>query len=86
MPMTRSRFSRARATACSGEAHLMSSSSPTRLLIIPSTAMFRNARILVLQRSMTYLRRPGNVWAPAEPASTAVVTPRPRQCSSGSIP
>ena len=35
--------------------------------------MLRKARILVRDRSMTYLRSPGNVWAPAEPASTREV-------------
>lgn len=35
---------------------------------------------------MTYLRSPGNVWAPADPASIAVVTPLAMQLGSAGIP
>ena len=68
-----------RAIAWSGEAQRTSSSSPSRFVIMPWTATCRKARIRVSDGSMMNRRKPGNVCAPDEPASTAVVTPRPRQ-------
>jgi hypothetical protein len=67
-------------------AYRRSSSSPTSRVIIPCDEMFSWANRRVADVSMTYLRKPGNVSAPADPASTAVVTPFATQCGSGSIP
>ena len=44
------------------------------------------ARMRVSLASITYLRKPSKVSAPAEPASTTVVAPRARQVWSGLMP
>ena len=48
--------------------------------------MFRSAKSLVSERSIIHLRNAGNVLAPADPASTAVVTPLATLAGSGGIP
>ena len=50
-----------------------------RRYVIERSATQILAFLNIAVRSMTYRRSPGNVCAPAEPASTAVVTPRPAQ-------
>ena len=47
---------------------------------------FRMQSSRVCAGSAANLRKPSKVVAPAEPASTAVVTPRPMQTSSAGSP
>ena len=53
---------------------------------MPWQEMFSCARMRVAETSIRYLRKPGKISAPAEPASTTVVAPRARQVGSGSTP
>ena len=62
------------------------SNSPISWVSIPWVEMLICARMRVSLTSMTNLRKPGKVSAPAEPASTTVVAPRARQVESGSMP
>ena len=48
--------------------------------------MFVNARMRTRDRSTTYSRNPGRLKAPADPASTQVVTPDRAATLSASIP
>ena len=89
-PRITSRFRSIVRTASEGLAYFRSSSSPCRLsgdrVDWPTTEMFSSARTRVCATSMMYLRNPGNVWAPAEPASITVVTPLATQLGSGGMP
>ena len=87
--LTPSITSRLASIVCSAwgtSTHLMSSNSPTSPVSIPWTEMLSWAKMRVSLTSMMYLRNPGKVWAPAEPASTTVVEPRPRHSASGLTP
>ena len=53
---------------------------------MPCEEMLSWAKMRVSLTSMMNLRKPGKVSAPAEPASTTVVTPRAIQVGSGSTP
>ena len=92
IPTMTSACARATSIARSTRAQRRSSSSPTtwsgspRSRAMPICEMFSSATRRVALTSMTYRRNAGKVDAPAEPASTAVVTPRRRKCGSGSIP
>ena len=86
MPRITSRFASHTLIAAAGSAQRISSSSPTDSEIMPIPEMFRKAKRRVSETSITYRRRPEKVEAPAEPASTAVVTPLRRTCSSALMP
>ena len=62
------------------------SNSPISFVNMPCEEMLSWAKMRVALTSMMNLRKPGKVSAPAEPASTAVVTPRAKQVGSGSTP
>ena len=86
MPFTCSRLASPASTASSTSAHRESSSSPIVGDIMPIAEMFSSAKSLVSARARVCLRNAPNVSAPAEPASSAVVTPLAALLMSGSTP
>ena len=84
-PRITSRLASIMAIARGTLAKRMSSSSPISGFNMPCAEMLSWAKRRVALTSITYLRKPGKVSAPDEPASTAVVTPLAIQCGSGSM-
>jgi hypothetical protein len=83
---------RAIAIARSTRAQRMSSNSPTSSAGLPSSRamprleMWSMATMRVAETSMMYRRKAGKVAAPADPASTAVVTPTRQAVGADSTP